>query len=61
MEKGGAVSSALCRWPGSLSKEACAWEANPTKKAEGLGSCGEDQGGIGPGQTLGKRDKQVVA
>ena len=37
MEKGGAVSSALCRWPGSLSKEACAWEANPTKKAEGLG------------------------
>jgi len=27
-----AVSFAPCRWPGSLSKESCLQEANPTKK-----------------------------
>ena len=30
------------RWPGSLFIESCRWEANPTMKTEGPGSCGGD-------------------
>ena len=55
------VSPAPCRWPGSLSKESCFSEANPTKKTKGPGSGGGDSTGIGPGKRLGKGDKQVVA
>ena len=50
-----------CRWPGSLSKESCFSEANPTMKTEGPGSSGGDSTTIGPEQALGKRVKQVVA
>ena len=56
-----AVPPAPCRWPGSLSKESCFSEANPTMKTEGPGSGGGDSTAIGPEQTLGKRVKQVVA
>ncbi len=56
-----AVSPAPCRWPGSLSKESCFSEANPTMGTVGPGSCGGDSATIGPEHTLGKRVKQVVA
>ena len=49
-----AVSPAPCRWPGSLSKESCFSEANPTMKTEGPGSGSSDLSGIGPGKKLGK-------
>ena len=51
---GWAVSPALCRWPGSLSKESRFSEANPTIGTVGLGSGSSDLSGIGPGQELRK-------
>ena len=49
-----AVTPAPCRWPGSLFKESCASEANPTIGTVGPGSGSSDLGGIGPGKSLGK-------
>ena len=51
---GWAVSPALCRWPGSLSKESRFSEANPTIGTVGPGSGSSDLSGIGPGQELRK-------